>query len=358
MDQETISQEDIPESLSMKIQPGHNGKIQFFGDPEFIRACTVEWRRKDAEKQTKLSGSYGQVFKVMVGGVNYFVKFLQETDDSFEKGREMFAREVVAAIKLTRDVPWAVSNLKGAVYAEDPDKKLVKLYLIFEAPEGYNLREYLDLITHEFLQQNGLYPSIYCSINTAREAVNNLGYVHRDIKPENIFVEVDPLDKQTFIRCKLIDLGFVVPIGTRTGRAGTPRYWPRTMNNYNTYISTHDAKANVYHNIHSVETIWTKDFQQTGSPPRNCAEIDLYAATTLAYPPIENSNDEDIPLLMPPRVPRPPPGPSPAQLRTTLAKTIVGALARAPKAKVDGGHRNRATKKRRVSSRRTRRLNK
>jgi serine/threonine protein kinase len=321
---EVVRQEDIPASLAMNIKSGRNGKIIFFGDPEFVKECAAEWRRKDAEKQGKMSGSYGQVFKVTVRGANYFVKFVNATDDKFERGKILLTNEVIAAIKLTTDLPWAVSNLRGAVYAEDNDRKLVKLYLIFEGPDGYNLRDYIDLMTHEFLQRKGLYPKIYCSINTAREAVNNLGYVHRDIKPENIFVEVEPDDRRTFVRCKLIDLGFVVSAGKRTGRAGTPKYWPKSMNNYNTYVSTHDAKAGVYHNIHSVETIWTEDFQQDGPPPSNCSEIDIHAAAAMAFPPTESSNDEEIPLLEAYTVAKPPLGPS----RARNAATLVGTLAR------------------------------
>ena len=319
---DVLRQEDIPATLAMNVKSGRNGKIIFFGEPEFIKECAAEWRRKDAEKQGKMSGSYGQVFKVVVRGGNYFVKFLHVTGEKFERGKGQLTSEVVAAIKLTRDVPWAVSNLRGAVYAEDNDKKSVKLYLVFQGPDGYNLREYLDLMTHEFLQRKGLYPKIYCSIQNARTAVNDAGYVHRDIKPENIFVEVEPGDRRTFIRCKLIDLGFVVPIGRRTGRAGTPTYWPRTMNNQNTYMSVHDSKAGVYHNIHSVETIWTNDFQQSGPPP-NCSEIDLYAATALAYPPTESSDDDVVPLLT---APKPPIGPSPSQAR--IATAVLGTLGR------------------------------
>lgn len=376
---DTLRQEDVPDTLAMNVKSGRNGKIIFFGNPEFVKACAAEWRRMDALKQKTMSGAFGQVFKVTVGGKNYYVKFLHVTGDKFEKGKAQLTSEVVAAVKLTAQVPWAVSNLRGAVYAEDNEKKLVKLYLIFEGPDGYNLRDYMELMTHEFLQKKGLYPQIYCSIQNARQAVNNVGYVHRDIKPENIFVEVEPGDRRTFVRCKLIDLGFVVPIGKRTGRAGTPRYWPQSMNSQNTYMSVHESKAGVYHNIHSVETIWAEDFQQTGPPP-NCAEIDIHAAAAVAFPPSESSDDEEIPLLAP-TVAKPPLGPSPRQARNaatlvgTLARTagprpgiaelrqatqpflprgnnaaaVLGALARAPK----GGRKTRSSKR---SKRKTRRL--
>jgi serine/threonine protein kinase len=319
---DTLRQEDIPGTLAMNVKSGRNGKIIFFGNPEFVKECAAEWRRMDALKQKSMSGAFGQVFKIIVGGENYYVKFLHVTGDKFEKGKAQLISEVVAAVKLTSKVPWAVSNLRGAVYAEDNEKKLVKLYLIFEGPDGYNLRDYMELMTHEFLQRRGIYPKIYCSIQNARQAVNNLGYVHRDIKPENIFVEVEPDDRRTFVRCKLIDLGFVVPIGKRTGRAGTPRYWPRSMNSQNTYMSVHQSKANVYHNIHSVETIWTDDFQQTGLPP-NCADIDIHAAAAMALPPSENSDDEEVPLLAPTAA-KPPLAPSQAR----NAATLVGTLAR------------------------------
>jgi serine/threonine protein kinase len=327
---DVLRQEEVPDSLAMNVKSGRNGKIIFFGDPEFDKACAAEWRRMDALKQKSMSGAFGQVFKVTVGGINYYVKLLQATGDKFEKGKAQLTSEVIAAIRLTSKVPWAVSNLKGAVYAEDNDKKQVKLYLIFEGPDGYNLRDYMELMTHEFLERKGLYPKIYCSIHNARSAVNDVGYVHRDIKPENIFVEVEPSDRRTFIRCKLVDLGFVVPIGKRTGRAGTPRYWPRTMNNQNTYMSVHAGKANVIHNIHSVETIWNDDFQQTGPPP-NCSAIDIHAAARLAFPPTENSNDEEFPLLAAPKqepivAAKPPLGPSPSQAR--IAAAVLGTLGR------------------------------
>ena len=87
-------------------------------------------------------------------------------------------------------------------------------------------------------------------------------------------------------------------------------------------MSVHDSKAGVYHNIHSVETIWTNDFQQSGPPP-NCSEIDLYAATALAYPPTESSDDDEVPLLT---APKPPIGPSPSQAR--IATAVLGTLGR------------------------------
>jgi hypothetical protein len=304
----------------------------YVGDPEFIVKCVQQWREIDAVAAAKIAtsvaagvskenaenaagkkaGAYGSVYKVAVDGANYFVKRVTVSPDLYIRHKAMILHELVVAIKLTTAVPDAVSRLIGAVYLDHFPSKHLELYLIFEGPPGYDLFDYV----HELIRRgevnldNPLFARLYCSIKAAQVAVNAAGYVHRDIKPENIFVEVDPADGFTFVRCKLIDVGLARRVGSKVPRAGTPQYWPPYMANNAGYERENGGLTATRHNDYSVDAIWRSVFHQQGPAP-TCAA------------PAAEAEAEARPLGRPPLHPG------------------------KPKAKADGGRRYRKTRKNR-----------
>jgi hypothetical protein len=285
---------------------GHD-VTRYFGNEDFIAECYRAWNRKnqevlDAAKQTratallrgatakqanaaeslaiktgKMAGNFGSVYKLNVGGKNYFIKCVRLGPEKYKRNRGMILNELIIAMKLTVKVPEAVSNLEGAVFLENKTKEELELYLIYEGPDGYDLRTYITKIVspEEMVRQN-LYEKLYCSIKAAQNKVNEAGYVHRDIKPENIFVQLEPF------QCKLIDLGLSVELGKRAGIAGTPEYMPKYMVDINAagkvhlrenlYMAETGGITNARHNNYSVDMIWSHDFRQAGPPP-DCADI-------------------------------------------------------------------------------------
>lgn len=308
----------------------------YVGDPEFIVKCVQQWREIDAVAAAKIAtsvaagvskenaenaagkkaGAYGSVYKVAVDDVNYFVKRVTVSPDLYIRHKAGILNELVVAIKLTTVVPDAVSRLIGAVYLDHFPSKYLELYLIFEGPPGYDLFDYI----HELIKRgqvnldNPLFARLYCSIKAAQVAVNAAGYVHRDIKPENIFVEVDPADGFTFVRCKLIDVGLARRVGSKVPRAGTSQYWPPYMANNAGYERENGGLAATRHNDYSVDAIWRSVFHQAGPPPMCAAEADARSAEVEA---------DARPLGRPPLHPG------------------------KPKAKADGGRRYRKTRKNR-----------
>lgn len=293
---------DVP--LKTHIYNEGTSKVIVFGEYALIKAGIDAWKAEYSKRSRAMTGSFGVVYRVQVDGIYYFIKRLSLDPDQLNTlHRKNILREIQALITLTRKIPNAVSNLIAGILIDKPDLNQYQTYLMFEGPPGYNLEEYLKKT------KSPDYHKLYCSIKSAQIALNGAGYVHRDIKPANIFVEIHPATGE-FIRCKLIDLGFTIPTGTKTGRAGTPKYWPRTMNKGNTYISEHKGQAGVYQNDHSVNTIWADDFGQTVPPPNDIACLGYTAYTTK-------------PLL----VPRPPLVPRP---QTTAASNIAKAATGTP----------------------------
>ena len=244
--------------------------------------------KKAAAAAGRMSGAFGYVYKLRVRDQNYIIKSVILNPDKYARNRSMTLNELMIAIKLTILAPDAVSNLIGAVFIDNKAKQMLQLYLMYEGPDGYDLRTYIN---------RGISPAnmnrLYCLIKSVQKQVNDAGYVHRDIKPENIFVQENPL------RCKLIDMGLVVPIGVTVGIAGTPDYMPEYMVDVNAAGEVHlrenrykaetGGKANVRHNNHSVDTIWTLDFGQTGPLP-DCRDRFQMA--------INNANAEEAAALV------------------------------------------------------------
>lgn len=356
----------MEEPLKAHLHSEGTAKVVVFGEYSLIKAGIDIWKAEYLKRSRAMTGSFGVVFRIEVEGIPYYIKRISlKPDEQNEFHKKIISREIRAAIDLTRNVPNAVSNLKGAILIDKPDNSQYQAYLMFEGPPGYNLEEYLRITPAPE------YYKLYCSIKSAQVAVNTAGYVHRDIKPANIFVEIDPATG-AFIRCKLIDLGFTVPTGSKTGRAGTQIYWPRTMNAANTYASVHQGRAGVYQNNHSVNTIWTEDFKQKSPPPNDTSCMSHSNVKpnppTVGRPPLVPKSQSIHISNITQVVPKMANGTMAAKRRAWLnapppdesraispeAEALVETLARAPKGgrKTRVKRRNRTQKKTRVKRRR------
>jgi len=258
---------DIPPELAVRkegsVRVAH--KV-FFGNEEFIREAVNQWKEKDKTRVGEMSGAMGIVYKVTIGGQNYFIKYMGLKDEKYDRLKGIAFQEIYSAVKLTSLAPQAVSKLVGAVYATDPRIKSLAMYLIYEGPPGYDLRKYVAKYFRR-LEADQMFTTLYCAIKKAQKAVNDLGLVHRDIKPENIFIEVDPANDYTFVSAKLIDMGTVNRVGIRAGRAGTRQYWPLYMYHANMFEEVDKGLTAIKHNDYSVDVIWWRDFRQVGPVP-------------------------------------------------------------------------------------------
>ena len=226
---------------------------RYDGDQELADECIAAF---NSSLQTPISGKFGSVLKVTVRDSQYFVKRVVSTDKNIIK------TELGINLKLTREIPEFVSNLICSKYTDTGVS--AEVYLVFEAPPGYNLYEYMVAMGDKWKRNAD---KLYCSIKAAQLAMNRAGFIHRDIKPGNIYVIVE---NGVFKKCKLIDMGLSVRIGTKTRPAGTLNYMPPTMRNLRSYRRTHNNKAFSAHNDYSVDYIWRYDFGMTRDPP-NCS---------------------------------------------------------------------------------------
>ena len=212
-----------------------------------------------------MRGSYGTVYKITVEGEDYFIKKINFAAKDGDL-TSIIKDEIETAIMLTKAIPEYVSNIKGARCSNIPSSHG---YLIYEAPPGMNLREYITMRPPTAANVD-LYNTLYIMIKRAQQAVNSQGYVHQDIKPENIYVIVDPTGNP--VRCKLIDFGLTRPIGHRWTGQGTPDYMPANMIDKirdrkagRKYLPTN--KSVVRHNDASVDIIWRRNFGRPDPPP-------------------------------------------------------------------------------------------
>jgi len=245
------------------------------GPKELINSAIDEYNKCDLKGKTCMKGAFGSVYKVSVDTKEYYVKYLYfNTKISFNKLN--IYNEIGIAIQLTRSIPEYVSKLEASIVFEKEHE--VSAYLIYEAPPGITLLEYLKNNNPTEKKNIPKYKSIYCSLKEAQEAINKAGYVHRDIKPSNIFVVHE---RSGIYRCKLIDFGLTTPIGTEGFTAGTKAYMPQSLR------GKMMSRAKKSHNDHSVRTIWSVDFLFKDDPP-NCL-----VAPGLPLPPVSESDNEN-----------------------------------------------------------------
>ena len=244
-----------------------------YGSKDLVSSAIEEYNTCEKNGAKCMKGSYGSVHKVSVGAKEYYVKYLYFSENLLKKKRNIY-NEIARAIHLTKRIPTYVSNLMGSSIFEKESS--ISAYLIFEAPPGITLLEYLKYNNPSEKKNIQKYKSIYCSLKAAQEAIHKAGFVHRDIKPANIFVVHE---RSGIYKCKLIDFGFTVPLGTEGATAGSLNYMPKSLH---TRIMTRAKKS---HNDYSVETIWNTDFLFKQPPP------DCSAASGPPLPPVnENSN--------------------------------------------------------------------
>ena len=243
-----------------------------YGSKDLVSSAIQEYTKCEEKGDTCMKGSYGSVHKVSVGAKEYYVKYLYFSENLLKKKRNIY-NEIATAIHLTKSIPTYVSNLMASIIFEKESS--VSAYLIFEAPPGITLLEYLKDNNPSEKKNIQKYKSIYCSLKAAQDAIHRAGFVHRDIKPSNIFVVHE---RSGIYKCKLIDFGFTVPVGTEGATAGTLNYMPKLLHTRTT------SRAKKSHNDYSVETIWKNDFLFKQLPP------DCSAASGPPLPPVNNSN--------------------------------------------------------------------
>lgn len=248
-----------PTSLDRYEQFG----VIYYGQMEFINACTREFSKESRKANTTMKGTFGTVYQVEVAGVPYFVKYVKEKISSFE-------REIQAAIDLTKKIPDFVSNLKGAKYTKIDGTKCTG-YLIFESLPGMNLEQFI--IKYKPTPYNKpTYNFLYQKIKAAQQALNAQGYVHQDIKPANIFVVTEETSDRP-VGCKLIDFGLTKHIGEEWHGEGTPDYMSTSMrkklDDYYVMGSKYPPSGitSTSHNDASVRIIWERDFQRAAELP-------------------------------------------------------------------------------------------
>jgi serine/threonine protein kinase len=257
---------------------------EYHGDPLLVEKCIIKFKELNTAGINSMNGSFGSVRKMEIDGTPYFVKEVYANELQYDRMKIMMVNEYRVNKILTSRIPEYVSRFIAGKL--DNTGRTMEMYLIFEAPNGYNLKEYLNLLTASQLER--IYNRLYCSIKAAQVAINSLNIVHRDIKPENIYVLVGP-DGKEFKKCKLIDLGLAMKAGEKVNPAGTGRYMPPTMRLLNNYRRIHNFKAFKEHNEYSLEQIWKNDFQKDDEPVPNCEA--LRQEVGLPLPEMNNNNN-------------------------------------------------------------------
>lgn len=230
-----------------KLPKTKQGEFNYYGQPEFVDRIINAWKAKNvSNRQSKLSGVYGTVYKVAnnvnVDRTQYYVKQIAPIKSSldFLGNMNKAIQEIEISNILTGLVPDSVSNLKGArVLSEELidqankrgekikgeyelkqiiDPELAYSYLIFEGPEGMTVDTAFRLIgdsgksNEERLKD---YLDIVCSAKAAIDSVNSLGYSHNDAHGNNMFLTGNGAN----VKCKLIDFGEATAMPPTTAAA-------------------------------------------------------------------------------------------------------------------------------------------
>ena len=205
---------------------------QYFGNKERIDDCIQAF---EDSSPSQMKGSYGEVRRIEINRTPYFVKRVlvklpkkpdEKSIHKYKTGQVLIESEIKIAAHLTSKIPDSVSNLRGAyMYLLD---EISVGYLIYEAPQGMNLRQYIiqNPPNPADKKQNKIYEKLYCSLKKAQTEVNRLGFVHSDINPNNVYVVLEAGQEP---KCKLIDFGLTRKAGIRFSARGTLGYVPPEM---------------------------------------------------------------------------------------------------------------------------------
>jgi hypothetical protein len=143
---EEKKQFEAQQKFPKTVRSTGNDITMYFGNEDFIVECYYTWKRKDQEvleyirryktaalqrgltprqaaagasgvasKAGRMSGSFGNVYKLKVGAHNYFIKAVVLSPSTYVKQRSMALNELTLAVKLTILAPDAVSNGPGVL---------------------------------------------------------------------------------------------------------------------------------------------------------------------------------------------------------------------------------------------------
>ena len=132
-----------------------------YGSKELVSSAIEEYNTCEKNGAKCMKGTYGSVHKVSVGAKEYYVKYLYFSENLLKKKLNIY-NEIATAIHLTKRIPTYVSNLMASSIIEKESS--VSAYLIFEAPPGIILLEYLKYNNPSEKKNIQKYKSIYCSL--------------------------------------------------------------------------------------------------------------------------------------------------------------------------------------------------
>jgi serine/threonine protein kinase len=266
------------------------GGPQYFGNREIIYLCIKAF---EESSPSSMKGSYGEVRKIEINKKPYFVKRVivklkggSEADiRKYKIGQVLIESEIKISNHFTNKIPDSVSNLRGAYMNLEGEMSVG--YLIYEAPQGMNLRQYMQKNppNPDDKKQNKIYEKLYCSLKKAQAEINRLGFVHTDINPNNIYIVLETGHDP---KCKLIDFGLTRKAGIRFTARGTDGYVPPEMMPDSirpAHVKKYEGLTTTAHNDYSVDVIWRNDFYQGNRPPPDC--------TAAAGPPLPPMSEEE-----------------------------------------------------------------
>ena len=241
------------------------------GSQDFVNKCIDAFLEKRAKKEGgTMSGSFGTVERIVINNTPYFAKYIDTkvVNKRLDLATKNVMDEIDTAIYLTKKIPKYASNLAGGLITITHDEKHVIGFMVFEAPNGMNLEEFIKRYPPNNHKYARGYEFMYCLVKRAQVALNKLGFVHRDIKPANIYVIVDNNGQP--INCKLIDFGLTVKEGYGGNLGGSPFWMPPNLRRYMDTGDLRGYKASHTHNDFSTSTIWSSDFMQGNRPEPYC----------------------------------------------------------------------------------------
>ena len=202
----------------------------YWGDPAFVFEIINTIEKPDTVKTKLGEGSFGIVYKIIHDGVPYAVKKIKK------KNRKEFLNEINAVILSQQLIPEYVVPAIGATYCEGIH---LTDYIIYKYIEGDNLTQIINMLLNTFYKKlsqiqgtatpnlsikykqgdpaynllkdnHKILSYLWCALEKANLALNNVGWSHTDIKPDNLYFHYDIVNGNidlSSIKCYLIDFG-------------------------------------------------------------------------------------------------------------------------------------------------------